>query len=41
MKPGTRVLVIEDDEVIAEFVQLELEHRGLSVRCAHDGPSGL
>ena len=41
MKPGTRVLVIEDDEVIAEFVQLELEHRGLRVRCAYDGPSGL
>ena len=41
MKPGARVLVIEDDEVIAEFVQLELEHRGLRVRCAYDGPSGL
>jgi DNA-binding response OmpR family regulator len=41
MKPGTRVLVIEDDEVIAEFVQLELEHRGMRVRCAYDGPSGL
>jgi DNA-binding response OmpR family regulator len=41
MKPGARVLVIEDDEVIAEFVQLELEHWGLRVRCAYDGPSGL
>ncbi len=41
MKPGARVLVIEDDEVIAEFVQLELEHRGLRVRCAYDGLSGL
>ena len=41
MKPGTRVLVIEDEEAIAEFVQLELEHHGLRVRCAYDGPSGL
>ena len=41
MKSGTRVLVVEDDEVIAEFVQLELEHRGLSVCCAYDGLSGL
>lgn len=41
MKAGTRILVIEDDEAIAEFVQLELEHRGLRVRCAYDGPSGL
>ena len=41
MKSGTRVLVVEDDEVIAEFVQLELEHRGLSVCCVYDGPSGL
>lgn len=41
MKARTRILVIEDDEAIAEFVQLELEHRGLRVRCAYDGPSGL
>jgi len=41
VKAGTRILVIEDDEAIAEFVQLELEHRGLRVRCAYDGPSGL
>jgi DNA-binding response OmpR family regulator len=41
MKPGTRVLVVEDEETIAEFVQLELEHHGLQVRCAYDGPSGL
>jgi DNA-binding response OmpR family regulator len=41
MKSGTRVLVVEDDEVIAEFVQLELEHRGLSVCCVYDGRSGL
>lgn len=41
MKAGTRILIVEDDEAIAEFVQLELEHQGLRVRCAYDGPSGL
>jgi DNA-binding response OmpR family regulator len=41
MKPGTRILIVEDDSSIARLVQLELEHRGLSVRCAYDGPSGL
>jgi two-component system response regulator MprA/two-component system response regulator TrcR len=41
MKPGTRILIIEDDRSIARLVQLELEHRQLKVRCSHDGPSGL
>ncbi|MCA1716901.1 MAG: response regulator transcription factor [Actinobacteria bacterium] len=41
MKPGTRILIVEDDSYIARLVQLELEHRGMKVRCAHDGPSGL
>ena len=41
MKPGTRILIIEDDRSIARLVQLELEHRHLRVRCSHDGPSGL
>ncbi len=41
MKPGTRILIVEDDSRIARLVQLELEHRGLRVRCAHDGKSGL
>ena len=41
MKPETRVLVVEDDRSIARLLELELEHRGLAVRCAHDGPSGL
>jgi DNA-binding response OmpR family regulator len=36
-----RVLIVEDDEAIADLVQLELERRGLTVRCAYDGPSGL
>src|ERR687897_1165595 len=41
MKPGSRILIVEDDSSIARLVQLELEHRGLKVRCAPDGPSGL
>jgi DNA-binding response OmpR family regulator len=41
MKPGTRILIVEDDHSIARLIQLELEHRGFVVRCAHDGPSGL
>jgi DNA-binding response OmpR family regulator len=38
MKTGTRILLVEDDRAIARFVELELEHRGFSVRCAHHGP---
>ena len=41
MKPGTRILIVEDDRAIARLVQLELEHRGSSVHSAYDGPSGL
>src|SRR3954454_238352 len=41
MRPGTRILIVEDDRSIARLVQLELGHRGLTVRCAYDGPSGL
>jgi DNA-binding response OmpR family regulator len=41
MRPGTRVLVVEDDRYIAGLVKLELEHRGIEVLCVHDGPSGL
>jgi DNA-binding response OmpR family regulator len=41
VKPGTRVLVIEDDRSIAQLVELELEERGLDVRCCHDGILGL
>jgi DNA-binding response OmpR family regulator len=41
MRPGTRVLLVEDDRSIAGFVEPELERLGFSVRCAHDGPSGL
>jgi two-component system response regulator MprA/two-component system response regulator TrcR len=41
MKPGTRILIVEDDSSIARLIQLELEHRNLKVRCAPDGASGL
>ncbi|MBV9453729.1 MAG: response regulator transcription factor [Rubrobacter sp.] len=41
MKPGTRVLVVEDDTYIARLLKLQLEHRHMRVRCEHDGPSGL
>ena len=41
MENGTRILVVEDDPSISRLVQLELEHRRFTVRCAHDGPSGL
>ncbi len=41
MKPGTRILIVEDDRSIARLLKLELEHRDLRVHCTHDGPSGL
>jgi DNA-binding response OmpR family regulator len=41
MRPGTRILLVEDDRSIASFVEPELEHLGFLVRCAYDGPSGL
>jgi len=41
MKPGTRVLVVEDDRAIARLLELEFEHNGLAVRCAYDGAAGL
>src|ERR687893_671690 len=41
VKPGTRVLVVEDDRPIARLLELEFEHNGLAVRCAYDGASGL
>ncbi len=40
-KPGTRVLIVEDDHSIARLVQLQLEHRGFTALCRYDGPSGL
>lgn len=41
MRPGTRVLVIEDQKNIASFVEMELGHLGYSVRCAYDGITGV
>lgn len=41
MRPGTRVLVVEDDEYTANLLKLQLEHRDFEVRCERDGPSGL
>jgi DNA-binding response OmpR family regulator len=41
MRPGTRVLLVEDDRSITSFVEPELERVGFRVRCAYDGPSGL
>src|ERR687894_1039117 len=41
MRPGTRVLLVEDDRSIAGFVEPELGRLALRVRCAYDGPSGL
>ena len=41
MKPGTRVLVVEDNRPITKFVELELKHRNFAVRCAYDGQEAL
>src|SRR3954468_12629076 len=36
-----RILVVEDERPIAEFVQRGLEADGYSVTCAYDGEEGL
>jgi DNA-binding response OmpR family regulator len=41
MRPGTRILLVEDDRAIAGFVAPELEHLGFQVRCAYEGVTGL
>jgi DNA-binding response OmpR family regulator len=41
MKPGTRILLVEDDHSITSFVEPELERGNLNVRCAYDGPEAL
>jgi DNA-binding response OmpR family regulator len=41
VRPGTRILVVEDNRSIAKFVELELKHRDFGVRCAHDGQEAL
>lgn len=37
----TRILIVEDEEKISRFLQLELEHEGYSVGLAFDGRRGL
>ncbi|HET8522410.1 MAG TPA: response regulator transcription factor [Thermomicrobiales bacterium] len=41
MKPGTRILLVEDDRHISRLLELELGHRGLDVTCVYDGLSAL
>ncbi|MGB3312129.1 MAG: response regulator transcription factor [Nodosilinea sp.] len=38
---GARILLVEDEEKLAKFVQLELSYEGYEVSVAHDGLSGL
>ncbi|MBE9113072.1 response regulator transcription factor [Nodosilinea sp. LEGE 07298] len=38
---GVRILLVEDEEKLAKFVQLELSYEGYEVSVAHDGLSGL
>jgi DNA-binding response OmpR family regulator len=41
MDAGPRILVIEDDRVVASTLQLYLEHAGYRVTVVHDGASGV
>ena len=41
IRPGTRILVIEDDTSISRLLQLELEHRGIVVQAEANGIAGL
>ncbi len=41
LKPGTRILLVEDDRSISRLLQLELEHRGLAVNSVFDGAAAL
>lgn len=36
-----RILIIEDEEKIARFLELELSHEGYTIAKTHDGRSGL
>lgn len=38
---SARILIVEDEERLAKFVQLELSYEGYEVTVAHDGLSGL
>ena len=37
----TRILLVEDEEKLSRFVELELAHEGYEVTCVHDGRSGV
>jgi DNA-binding response OmpR family regulator len=41
LKPGTRILIVEDDASIARLLELELGHRGLDARPVTDGLAAL
>ena len=36
-----RILIVEDEEKLARFVELELNHEGYEVQKAFDGRTGL
>ena len=36
-----RILIVEDEEKIARFVTLELEHEGYQVQDAYDGEEAV
>ncbi|WP_274609626.1 hypothetical protein [Priestia megaterium] len=36
-----RILIVEDEEMIARALQIELEHEGYQVFVEHEGKSGL
>lgn len=36
-----KILIIEDDEKIADFIEMELMHEGYDVSISHDGRSGF
>ena len=38
---SARILLVEDEEKLARFIELELGYEGYSVNVAHDGLSGL
>src|ERR671932_2747303 len=41
MKPGTRVLIVEDDPYIARLLRLQIQHSHFNVQCEYDGLSAL
>ena len=41
LKPGTRILIVEDDPSISRLLELELGHRGIDARPVTDGLAAL